>query len=73
MLAQNTEFTDWILSIGLGPKSLGPAQYVNQCLVWRKNIGPAQTILEPVEGQGISNTLFKMKQNGSELLFYLNV
>ena len=31
-------------------KRLGPAQYVNQYLVW---LGPAQNILGPVEGLGI--------------------
>ena len=30
------------------------AQYVNKFLVWHKKFGPAQNILGPVKGQGIS-------------------
>ena len=35
-----------------GTISLGPAQYVNQYFIWHKKFGAAQSILEPVEGQG---------------------
>ena len=29
------------------------AQYVNQFYLWHKKFGPAQILLEPVEGQGV--------------------
>ena len=41
-----------------GTKSLGPAQYVNKCLVRQKKFGPAQNNLGPVEGQGNSKFIF---------------
>ena len=31
-------------------------QYVNKFLVWHKKFGPAQKILGPVKGQGISSS-----------------
>ena len=31
-------------------------QYVNKFLVWHKKFGPAQNILGPVKGQGMTNT-----------------
>ena len=37
-----------------GTISFGPAQYVNQYLVWHKKFGPVQNILLPVEGRGIN-------------------
>ena len=37
-----------------GTKCLRLPQYVNKFLVWHKNFGPAQNILGPVKGQGIS-------------------
>ena len=46
-----------------GTKCLWLAQYVNQFLVWHKTFRPAQNILGPVKGQGISedraNTVLK--------------
>ena len=36
------------------PKCLLLPQYVNRFLVWHKKFGPAQKILGPVQGQGIS-------------------
>ena len=41
-----------------GTKCLSLPQYVNKFLVWHKKIGPAQNILGPVKGQGISYILF---------------
>ena len=41
-----------------GTKWLWLPQYVNKFLVWHKKIGPAQNILGPVKGQGISYILF---------------
>ena len=43
-----------------GTISLGPAQYVNQYSIWHKKFGAAQSILEPVEGQGIMLRQFKV-------------
>jgi len=37
-----------------GKKYLRLPQYVNNFLVWHKTFGPAQNILGPVKGQGIS-------------------
>ena len=37
-----------------GTKCLELAQYVNKFLGWLKTFGPAQNILGPVKGQGIS-------------------
>ena len=36
-----------------GTKSLGTAQYLNKFWSYTIKFGPAQTILGPVEGQGI--------------------
>ena len=40
-----------------GTKCLWLAQHVNKFLVWLKKFGPAQNILGPVKGQGISDHL----------------
>ena len=42
-----------------GRKTLAPAQYVNQFLVWHKNLGPAQTVWRPVKGQGSKQDLYR--------------
>ena len=45
----------WMQIIFLsGTKCLWLPQYVNKFLVWHKRCGPAQNILGPVKGQGIS-------------------
>ena len=45
----------WMQIIFLsGTKCLWLPQYVNKFLVWHKKFGPAQNILGPVKGQGIS-------------------
>ena len=45
----------WMQIIFLsGTKCLRLPQYVNKFLVWHKKFGPAQNILGPVKGQGIS-------------------
>ena len=45
----------WMQIIFLsGTKCLWLPQYVNRFLVWHKKFGPAQNILGPVKGQGIS-------------------
>ena len=45
----------WMQNIFLfGTKFLWQAQYDNKCLDWLKKFGPAQNILGPVKGQGIS-------------------
>ena len=45
----------WMQIIFLsGPKCLWLPQYVNKFLVWHQKFGPAQNILGPVKGQGIS-------------------
>ena len=45
----------WMQIIFLsGTKYLWLPQYVNKFLVWHKKFGPAQNILGPVKGQGIS-------------------
>ena len=41
-------------------KYLGVAQYVNTFLVRHKKIGPAQNILRPVKGQGLSVQMFSL-------------
>ena len=41
-----------------GTKCLSLAHYVNIFGGWLKNFGPAQNILGPVKGQGISNASF---------------
>ena len=68
-----------------GSRCLWPAQYVCQVLVWhkkfgtgticksilfwKKQIGPAQTILGPVKGQGIRK-LFKMLLSHNSVKFF---
>ena len=42
-----------------GTKCLWLPQYVNNFLVWHKKFGPAQNILGPVKGQGISYKLWQ--------------
>ena len=45
----------WMQIIFLsGTKCLWLPQYINKFLVWHKKFGPAQNILGPVKGQGIS-------------------
>ena len=45
----------WMQIIFLsGTKCLWLPQYLNKFLVWHKKIGPAQNILEPVKGKGMS-------------------
>ena len=46
-----------------GTKSLGTAQYLNKFWSYTIKFGPAQTILGPVEGQGISKST-KVNEQG---------
>ena len=69
----------WMQIIFLsGTKCLWLPQYVNKFLVWHKKFGPAQNILGPVKGQGITNMKTKMEISSnfvafSEYMNYMNV
>ena len=55
LLCQHKNQSYWMQIILLsGTKCLWLPQYVNKFLVWHKRCGPAQNILGPVKGQGIS-------------------
>ena len=46
-------------SFGLAEKTVAPAHYINQFLVWDKNLGLIQTVLGPVKGQGSKQDLYR--------------
>ena len=55
LVCQHKKQFYWMQIIFLsGTKCLWLVQYVNKFLVWYKKFGPAQNILGPVKGQGIS-------------------
>ena len=45
-----------------GTKCLWLLQYVNKFLVWHKKFGPAQNILGPVKGQGMSKYILVLAE-----------
>ena len=54
-----------------GTNCLWLPQYVNKFLVYHKKFGPAQNILGPVKGQGISVQSTYVRKT-SKHLYYLN-